>query len=628
MAGGPSFEFGPFRLEPEERRLSRDGQPIAMTPKALDLLAFLVAHPDRLLRKDELMEHLWPGVFVEDVNLAQNISAIRRALGGDHRQSYIQTVPGAGYRFVAPLRRSTDDAGEAAAAEAAPERAPSPRRRRATVAGLALLATLTLVTMWLIRRGVWPGAGERQQRLVVLPFENLTRNAADDWLAGGFSDSLTFGLRDVHTLTLVNRERVVEIYRERQVTEAATLDPGVVRELTARLRAPLYVHGTYQRVGDRIRVVARLVDAESGQIRAQESVTDTLENLLKVEDQLAHRFAAALAGDAPVGVAGTTLVEAYRAFSEARTLYAARELPEAEARVTQALAADPRYARAWALLSKIHSRALSPLNATGEAVDVHRETAIRAARRAIELDPVLYDARVALALAYRDAHQTDGWRAEARTAVQLNAREAEAYELLGDSYAMGADWGCARDHDTALAEQFYRTAIRNDPSFMPAYNNLAATLYMSNRIDESLNVTNDALAVKPDDQGLRARQVFLLVELHRPLPPDARTGLSTTSMAGAYTRALIDLSNGDRDVAWREFDAADRRLLSGPPNSLNAYLGYTYLRLGEPRRAIALLEPYVASDHSCADLLAALPVFARFRATPEFAAFLARAAGR
>src|SRR5687768_10762673 len=101
----PSYEFGSFRLEPAERRLTRDGGAVALAPKAFDLLAILVEHADRLLKKEELMERLWPGVFVEEVNLAQNVSAIRRVLGGE-RDSYIQTVAGGGYRFVAPVRQS------------------------------------------------------------------------------------------------------------------------------------------------------------------------------------------------------------------------------------------------------------------------------------------------------------------------------------------------------------------------------------------------------------------------------------------------------------------------------------------------------------------------------------------
>src|SRR5262245_18809293 len=105
MSGTPgAYEFGPFRVEPRERLLSRDGHAIALPPKAFDLLVMLVEQPDRLLRKQDLIERLWPGVFVEEVNLAQNISTIRRALGGDGREAFIQTVAGSGYRFVGAVR--------------------------------------------------------------------------------------------------------------------------------------------------------------------------------------------------------------------------------------------------------------------------------------------------------------------------------------------------------------------------------------------------------------------------------------------------------------------------------------------------------------------------------------------
>src|SRR5262245_66094928 len=107
MPGAPSpYEVGPFRVEPGERRLSRDGSAVALPPKAFDLLVMLVEQPDRLLRKEDLIDRLWPGVFVEEVNLAQNISTIRRALGGDGRESFIQTVAGSGYRFVATVRHA------------------------------------------------------------------------------------------------------------------------------------------------------------------------------------------------------------------------------------------------------------------------------------------------------------------------------------------------------------------------------------------------------------------------------------------------------------------------------------------------------------------------------------------
>lgn len=107
---GTVYEFGPFRLDPGERLLLRDGQPVAITPKAFDLLAYLVQRPGRLADKHALMAALWPDTVVEEANLAYNVSALRKALGDGHDgEQIIQTVPTRGYRFVAPVRVVSPD---------------------------------------------------------------------------------------------------------------------------------------------------------------------------------------------------------------------------------------------------------------------------------------------------------------------------------------------------------------------------------------------------------------------------------------------------------------------------------------------------------------------------------------
>src|SRR6266852_576584 len=100
------YEFGPFRLDPTERLLLRNNQPVPLAPKAFETLVLLVENSGHLLTKDELMKRLWPETFVEEVNLAQNISAIRRALEGKNGgEQYIETVPKGGYRFTAETRK-------------------------------------------------------------------------------------------------------------------------------------------------------------------------------------------------------------------------------------------------------------------------------------------------------------------------------------------------------------------------------------------------------------------------------------------------------------------------------------------------------------------------------------------
>lgn len=102
---GHFYEFGPFRLVPDERLLLRDGEPVALTPKAFETLVALVHRAGHLADKDELLREVWPDSFVEESNLAQNVFALRKVLGeGKKGQKYIETVPKRGYRFLASVR--------------------------------------------------------------------------------------------------------------------------------------------------------------------------------------------------------------------------------------------------------------------------------------------------------------------------------------------------------------------------------------------------------------------------------------------------------------------------------------------------------------------------------------------
>ncbi|MBI1874543.1 MAG: winged helix-turn-helix domain-containing protein [Acidobacteria bacterium] len=105
MSGPSSYEFGPFRVDTVERLLLRDGQPVPLTPKAFETLLALVRHHGHAVEKQQLMTTVWPDTFVEENNLNQNISALRRALGeGPHGGRYIETVPRRGYRFIGVVR--------------------------------------------------------------------------------------------------------------------------------------------------------------------------------------------------------------------------------------------------------------------------------------------------------------------------------------------------------------------------------------------------------------------------------------------------------------------------------------------------------------------------------------------
>ena len=105
-------EFGPYRLDSAKRLLTRDGQPITLQPKGFDLLLLLVESQGRVLTKSHLMQALWPGMFVEEANLAFQISTLRKALGKEGAQ-WIETVPKHGYRFTAAVQEVAQAAHKA-----------------------------------------------------------------------------------------------------------------------------------------------------------------------------------------------------------------------------------------------------------------------------------------------------------------------------------------------------------------------------------------------------------------------------------------------------------------------------------------------------------------------------------
>lgn len=108
------YEFGPFRLEPAERRLSRNGDAVVLTPKAFDTLSLLVRNHGHLVEKEELLNNLWPDTFVEEGSLSNNVFLLRKALGDStENPKYIETVPGRGYRFIAEIVANGTDKASA-----------------------------------------------------------------------------------------------------------------------------------------------------------------------------------------------------------------------------------------------------------------------------------------------------------------------------------------------------------------------------------------------------------------------------------------------------------------------------------------------------------------------------------
>src|SRR5262249_19361364 len=104
------YEFDKFRIDVNQRVLFLDGDPVALTLKAFEVLLVLVENSGRIVDKEELMRLVWPDTFVEEVNLARNVSDLRKALGDERsRPRFIETVPKRGYRFIGKVRALEDE---------------------------------------------------------------------------------------------------------------------------------------------------------------------------------------------------------------------------------------------------------------------------------------------------------------------------------------------------------------------------------------------------------------------------------------------------------------------------------------------------------------------------------------
>jgi Tol biopolymer transport system component/DNA-binding winged helix-turn-helix (wHTH) protein len=179
------YEFGPFRLDAEERLLARDGAAVPLTPKAFDLLRALVERHGHLVTKEELFQAVWPDSFVEESNLSSNIALIRKALGdGENGLKFIETVPKRGYRFVAEVREASlvsdnDLVPEKAESQADPPplaSAPPKRASRRVRPVIFLAASVTVVfSVW----AVWWSAFRSAPALLlpkIVPFTSFPGN--------------------------------------------------------------------------------------------------------------------------------------------------------------------------------------------------------------------------------------------------------------------------------------------------------------------------------------------------------------------------------------------------------------------------------------------------------------------
>jgi DNA-binding winged helix-turn-helix (wHTH) protein/TolB-like protein len=321
------YEFGHFQLDISEQLLLQEGKPVALTPKAFDILVVLVQRSGRLVEKEELLKEVWAESFVEESNLTRNIYLLRKALGnGSHEHPRIETVPSKGYRFVADIRvleiqdtrriagvsegnnaglSSDTEEHSAGVAQLKSEirdnlpnhiatKVMSARLssaaakpfylRQIPLARLMLLVFFLCLCIFLIIMIVSARREKMQsmqgiRSIAVLPFKLLDAGSDDNSLGLGITDSLISRLGNQKQFMILSTSAVMN-YQGNKVNPV---------EVGHALGVDAVVTGTVQRDGERIRVTVQLIHVSSGEFLWAESLETQGTDIFKMQDIIAER---------------------------------------------------------------------------------------------------------------------------------------------------------------------------------------------------------------------------------------------------------------------------------------------------------------------------------------------------
>ena len=329
-------KFGPFCLDLKRPRLMRDGEMVALTPKALEVLSVLVQNNGRLVEKEVLIRQVWPDTFVEDGNLSVHIFALRKALAqASGGQSYIETIPRQGFRFTANVRPVDVNSGNVILERrrrsqvtieeteideyvVEPRQLAGPstswkHQKWIRIAALVLLLVGSLVggTFWL--RSKTPPKGSQApavRSIAVLPFKSLSPGADDEYLRVGVADALITKLGSV-------RQIIVRPISATQRFANSSEDPRVIG---TNLGVEAILDGHLQRDGDRIRATVQLLRVGDGAQIWAGHFDDVFTNIFTVQDSISDQVVQSLSitltpADARVlAKRATSSIDAYRSF--------------------------------------------------------------------------------------------------------------------------------------------------------------------------------------------------------------------------------------------------------------------------------------------------------------------------
>jgi TolB-like protein/DNA-binding winged helix-turn-helix (wHTH) protein/Tfp pilus assembly protein PilF len=526
------YEFGEFQLDTGKRLLRRlDGTPVPLTSRVFDTLLYMVRHHDAVLDKERIMEAVWPDSIVEENNLAQAISKLRQVFGetpGSH--SYIVTVPGRGYRFVAevnerpttavtvksqiPSPNFPDTADAAATTEVAdspiPRFAVSDAQRRLPaktgwlwVTGFLAVAILSIAVLFVVRHRApnsSAGAGTAKstpmpvKSIAVLPFDNLSDEKQNAYFTAGVQDEITSNLARIADLKVISRTSA-NLYKSG--------NPRNSREIGQQLGVAHLLEGNVQRIGNRLRVNAQLINADTDTHVWAQTYNRDVADLFAIQSEIAQAIAAQLAAQISPAEKRAILrrptadLTAFDLYIRAKDLSVRspftnsgkKDLLEAADLLNQAVTRDPAFFLAFCQLAFTHDYLYFFGHDRTPARLALAEAAIQAAFR---LRPDAGEVHLARAEnLYRGYLDYDGALAELEVARQSLPNDAHVFQLTGSIERRRGRW----ENSIRSLER----AVDLDPRNIHTLQQLAGSYAFLRRYAEARLACDRALAIAPDD---------------------------------------------------------------------------------------------------------------------------------
>jgi TolB-like protein/DNA-binding winged helix-turn-helix (wHTH) protein/Tfp pilus assembly protein PilF len=629
------LEFGPFRLDPEQRLLLRDQQPILLSPKAFDLLLVLVQRSGKIVLKDDLMKILWPDTFVEESNLGQHIFQIRKALADKSQGSpqYIVTVPGRGYRFaeevrvVDELQIADDDTlivehhtrsqvvVDGVALQGPTLALPAGRRAIGRSAAVAVIAGLMVVAgyfVWRHYRFVNSANPERIM-LAVLPFQNLTGNPDQEYFADGLTEEMITKLGRLHPeqLGVIARTSVMGYkHADKRLDQ-------IGRELSVQY----VLEGSFRRTADRLRITAQLIRVKDQTHLWAEEYDRQPQDILSVQDDVAAVVAQEIRlrltpqQRLELNSARKVNPEAHEAYLKGRFFWNKRTedgFRKAVQYFETAITKDPNYAQAYAGLADAYILLAGyGFETENDAMPKAREAALQA----LSIDDRMAEAYTSLGLI---AFQYEWKWAEAeknyKRALELDPNYSVAHHWYGSAYLAGLPGKT----DDVIAE--LRKAQELDPLSLGISTDLAMWLCFAGRFDEGLSRFQEILKVDPDfieahfhlseAYELRGMYPQALAELEKITPQNVPSYITKEfgriyALEGKRSEALATITQLQRLSEQRYVDPS--------------HIAAIYLALGEKDSAFLWLQKAYEQHSPALDGLKTSWYYDSIRSDPRYA---------